>query len=130
MIFIVTRHPGAIEYIRSRGIDGTVLAHLDMSDIERLVPGDIVVGVLPVHLAVAVLERRARVVLLQLDLPPELRGQELTAEQTAEHAQLLELCILVSYDGQDWHRQVSPRIVSERMVRIGLVPWHHQETMS
>jgi CRISPR-associated protein Csx16 len=75
----VTRHPGAVEWAARQGIavDKTV-AHLDPDEIR---PGDVVIGTLPVHLAAEVCAHGARYLHLVLDLPGELRGRELSAEQ-------------------------------------------------
>lgn len=77
--YFVTRHPGAIEWAARQGlaVDHQV-AHLDPATVK---PGDTVIGTLPVHLAARVCARRARYLHLCLDLPPELRGQELSADQ-------------------------------------------------
>jgi CRISPR-associated protein Csx16 len=85
----VTRHTGAVEWAARHGIaiDGTV-AHLDLDEVQ---PGDVVIGTLPVHLAAEVCARRARYLHLTLELPPERRGLELTAEDMARFgARLVE----------------------------------------
>jgi CRISPR-associated protein Csx16 len=78
---IVSRHPASIEWLRQQlnPVD-LELAHLDT---ELLQPGDCVYGNLTVHLVVEVNERRARYFHLQINLPPELRGVELDAQQLA-----------------------------------------------
>ena len=43
--------------------------------------GDVVIGTLPIHIAAEVHARGARYMHLSLDLPPALRGRELSAEQ-------------------------------------------------
>ena len=53
------------------------VAHLDVSEVR---PGDTVIGTLPVHLAAEVCARGARYLHLSLDLPPGLRGSELSAD--------------------------------------------------
>jgi CRISPR-associated protein Csx16 len=57
-------------------IDHT-LPHLDWTLVQR---GDTVVGTLPIHLAARVCEAGARYFHLTLNLPAELRGQELSAD--------------------------------------------------
>ena len=75
----VTRHQGASEWAESRGLQvDRWVAHLDLSEVVR---GDVVIGTLPVQLAAEVQERGARYLHLSLDLPPTLRGVELSAEQ-------------------------------------------------
>ncbi len=76
----VTRHPGAVEWARRRGIEAEVIDHLDDHTIARLRPGDVVMGVLPVAVAAEVCARGARFLHLELHVPPELRGRELSAD--------------------------------------------------
>jgi CRISPR-associated protein Csx16 len=77
--YFVTRHPGARDWAAEEGLAvERVLAHLDPS---LIVPGDQVIGSLPVNLAAEVCARGGRYLHLSLDLPPELRGRELSAEQ-------------------------------------------------
>ena len=54
------------------------VAHLDTNLIQ---PGDTVIGSLPVNLAATVCERGARYLHLSLELPANLRGRELSADQ-------------------------------------------------
>jgi CRISPR-associated protein Csx16 len=53
------------------------IAHLDPAQVQ---PGDTVIGALPVHLAAEVCRRGARYLHLSLDLLPQMRGRELSAE--------------------------------------------------
>lgn len=76
--YFISRHPGALDWARSVGIDAEQVAHLDPS---RLLPGDRVIGTLPVHLAAEVCRRGGRYWHLVLDLPRELRGVELGRAQ-------------------------------------------------
>lgn len=77
--YFVTRHPGARDWAAEEGLTvECVLAHLDPAIIG---PGDLVIGSLPVNLAAEVCARGGRYLHLSLDLPPELRGRELSAEQ-------------------------------------------------
>lgn len=79
MRFLVTRHPGALQWICDHGVVfDEHLAHLDMA---RVLPGDTVIGNLSVHQAAAICERGAQYLHLCIDVPAELRGQELSAEQ-------------------------------------------------
>ena len=78
--WFVTRHPGAVEWARRRGITAELIDHLDEDAIARLRPGDIVMGVLPVSVAAEVCARGARFLYLELHVPPELRGKELSAD--------------------------------------------------
>ena len=62
---------GAASRIRARFVD-----HLD---VEAIRPGDVVMGVLPVSLAAEVCARGARFLHLELHMPPDMRGKELSA---------------------------------------------------
>lgn len=75
MMIIVTRHQGAVEWLRSQGITGDVLSHV--TDVSQIA-GKRVVGALPLHLAVHA------AAVGSIDMPalrPEQRGQDLTAEE-------------------------------------------------
>lgn len=76
--YFVTRHPGARDWAQRQGLPvDRVVAHLDPEDIQ---PGDHVLGSLPVHLAAEVCARGGHYHHLVLDLPPALRGKELSAD--------------------------------------------------
>jgi len=77
--YFVSRHPGAVEWAARQGIAvDQLVAHLDPEIVQ---PGDVVIGTLPVNLAAEVCARGARYLNLSLDLPPEARGRELTADE-------------------------------------------------
>ena len=77
--WFVTRHPGAIEWARRRGLHiDRKISHLTLEEIS---PGDTVIGILPVHLAAQVCARGAHYLNLSLDLPAEARGRELSADE-------------------------------------------------
>ena len=69
---IVTRHAGLVEWLKRRGIEGEVVAHAG----EGTVKGKRVYGVLPYRLAALADE----FVEVGMDVPAELRGKELTAD--------------------------------------------------
>jgi CRISPR-associated protein Csx16 len=52
--------------------------------------GDTVIGSLPVHLAAAVCEAGARYFHLQIDVPREARGRDLTADDMVEYIARIE----------------------------------------
>ncbi|GIX15053.1 MAG: hypothetical protein KatS3mg118_3012 [Paracoccaceae bacterium] len=85
----VSRHPGAVEWARRQGIVAEAVHHLDPSAIR---PGDTVIGTLPVHLAAEVCARGGRYLHLVLDLPPEARGRDLSAEEMDRHGARLQEC--------------------------------------
>ena len=75
---IVTRHSGAVEWLRRRGITGEVISHV--SDPAQ-VADRTVYGVLPLHLAALADE------VVSVDLPnlrPDQRGKDLTPEEMDE----------------------------------------------
>lgn len=76
--WMVTRHPGALQWLQAQGLQGRCVPHLDP---QQVGPGDRVIGTLPLHLVAAICERGAHYLHLSLDLTPELRGKELSAEQ-------------------------------------------------
>ncbi len=92
MIYFISRHAGAVAWAAEQGLQvDELISHLDAARIERLQQGDTIIGTLPVHLAAEVCARGARYLHLTLDLPPELRGKELTAaDMSACHARLQE----------------------------------------
>ncbi|BBL34609.1 hypothetical protein Nstercoris_00848 [Nitrosomonas stercoris] len=76
-IWLVTRHPGAIEWAARQDIQWDKHAtHLDPREISA---GDTVIGSLPVNLAAEICNRGARYFNLSLNLPAHLRGWELDA---------------------------------------------------
>lgn len=78
---VVTRHPALVEFLREQGVltaGARVVAHATPED----VAGQHVVGVLPLRLAALA----ASVTEVPLNLPAELRGQELSLEQVRQYA--------------------------------------------
>lgn len=87
-VFFVSRHPGAVEWAVSQNITvDKLVAHLTVSEVDR---GDVVIGSLPVNLAAEVCARGARYLHLSLDLPPDARGIELTAEAMRRYGARVE----------------------------------------
>ncbi len=82
--YFVTRHPGALAWANRQGLMiDRVVTHLDPAQIR---PGDQVIGTLPIHLVSQICAQGARFFHLTLNLPPEARGQELSADDL-EHYQ-------------------------------------------
>lgn len=82
---IVTRHSGLVEFLREEGIidqTATVLAHASPDQVR----GCRVIGILPLALAAVAgcVEQPV------LDLPPELRGKELSTSEVREHFRGME----------------------------------------
>jgi len=83
MIYLISRHPGALEWLLQHIDQPAVhLEHLD--DAAMIAPGDTVVGTLPVNLVADICRRGARYLHLQINIPRPLRGQELSARQIYE----------------------------------------------
>jgi CRISPR-associated protein Csx16 len=77
--YFVTRHPGAREWAQQQGI--TVDTQVDHLNVAQVKVGDVVIGTLPVNLVAEVCARGGRYYLhLALDLPPGVRGKELSVE--------------------------------------------------
>ena len=86
--FFVSRHSGAVEWVTRQGLKvDRQIAHLEPGLVQ---PGDIVIGILPVNLASDVCRRGARYFNLSLDLPPEARGRELSADELDGYGARLE----------------------------------------
>lgn len=91
--FIVARHPAAVDWMRRRldDIDPVLLDHLDGQQFRA---GDVVCGVLPLSWAAQACHAGARVVALELTLPPDRRGVELTLpELEALHPRLVAYAV-------------------------------------
>lgn len=77
--WFVSRHPGAVEWIRDMGVEIDLwVSHLDLCE---LVPGDVVIGTLPLPQVAELQSRGATYWHLALDLPAEMRGKELSVAE-------------------------------------------------
>ena len=76
-MIIVTRHPALVAVLAGLGVTGKVIAHATEDDVR----GQHVYGVLPYRLAALCLSLTE----VTLNLPPELRGVELTTAQIKAH---------------------------------------------
>ena len=77
--YFVTRHAGAIKWAVRQGLRAR---KIEMQNFDpRLVqPGDVVMGTLPIHLVAEVNQRGGQYWHLAMEVPPEWRGRELTAD--------------------------------------------------
>ncbi len=76
--YLITRHSGAVDWAARHGISvDRTMSHLRIEDIRS---GDVVIGILPVHLACEICTKPARYIQIAMDLPEECRGIELTAD--------------------------------------------------
>lgn len=87
--WFVTRHTGACAWAEEEGFHvDTVVTHLNVAQIRK---DDLVLGTLPVNLAADVCARGGRYFHLSMDVPPEMRGVELTPTSMRQyHARLEE----------------------------------------
>jgi CRISPR-associated protein Csx16 len=86
---IVTRHAGAVAWLKVKGYSGEIVDDLDP---KQVVEGDLVVGTLPIHIAAALLGKPGvRYLHLAINTPLGQRGRELTpAEMDSGSARLTE----------------------------------------
>lgn len=90
--WFVTRHPGALAWLKSQGLScDHCVEHLDAKAVR---PGDIIIGLLPAHLAADVCDRGAIYLHLSIDLRREQRGRELTVEEMYQAGARLEQIIV------------------------------------
>ena len=85
--YFVSRHPGAVAWAQRKSIVARPVEHLDINVIQR---GDMVVGTLPIQLAAAVSSKGARYLHLEIDLPQEARGRNLTADEMEQFGARLQ----------------------------------------
>ncbi|RPE63044.1 putative CRISPR-associated protein (TIGR02620 family) [Tibeticola sediminis] len=88
LVYFVSRHEGAIRWARIMqklgGLPYPVdqyVEHLELSQVKK---GDVVIGTLPLKACAELTEKGARYVSLDLSVPPQWRGQELSATQMAK----------------------------------------------
>ncbi len=85
MIWLTTRHSGAIQWLETMGYynEGDVrkVKHFDPAVVSE---GDTVIGVLPIALACEVCRRGGQYLSIVMNVPYELRGMELSADQMRE----------------------------------------------
>ena len=87
-VFFITRHPGALDWLNRQEFHvDIILSHLDLSIIKS---GDVVIGLLPVHMAAVVCRSGADYWHLSMELPYEARGKELTADDMEAYGARLE----------------------------------------
>lgn len=85
--YFITRHEGTERWARiaarKRRLPFAIDAFCAHIDPATLRPGDVVMGTLPVHVIAQVIARGAEFWALDIDVPPDLRGVEMSATQLA-----------------------------------------------
>lgn len=91
VVCIVTRHSGTVDWVlaklKGRGVgeDVRVVGHLSEKMILRMRKGDVVYGILPIHLIKRLLRKGVEYYHVVLPhVPRELRGTELSLDQVKE----------------------------------------------
>lgn len=78
--YFITRHSGALAWAKQQHLSFDV--HLEhLLDLNLLQAGDIIIGTLPINLVYALNKKQVRYIHLSLNIPPQLRGIELTIDQ-------------------------------------------------
>lgn len=93
---VVTRHEATIEYLRKLGYvpgDAKIIAHATADDVR----GKTVVGMLPYNLA----SLAECVVIVDMDIPQELRGVDLNVQQVEKYAQGISTYVVIQIEGGD-----------------------------
>lgn len=99
--FFISRHPGAVEWIKQQSIHiDRWVSHLHTEDVNA---GDTVIGTLPIHLAFEVCQRGARYLALEMSVPEHKRGQELNPEDLRGFSCKIEEYVISKPQGH--HRQ-------------------------
>jgi len=88
-VYIVSRHPGTIEYLKRFYPDAEVINHLKSPD--DIPSGSLVIGNLPLTVVARLKERGVRYVQVNLEVPPELRGKELDVNELEKYVKLVEI---------------------------------------
>lgn len=87
--YFITRHTGALDWAKLNGVHFDV--HLEhLLNFDELNAGDVIIGTLPINIVADLNQMGVRYVHLSLNIPPHLRGVELTAEQLGECSASLE----------------------------------------
>jgi len=87
-IYIVTRHEGSVQWLRSKGFEGEILPHLNR---EQIKGGSLYIGVLPIPLIKEILDVGSRFFLLVL---PELVFSQRSRGMTADEIDQAGACLM------------------------------------
>lgn len=78
-VILVSRHAGTLDWFKQNGL--TIDKHVVHFDINSIQGSDTVVGILPIHLAAQVCALGAKYYHLEMEVPLDFRGKELTSEE-------------------------------------------------
>ena len=87
-VVIVSRHPGTINLLKSKFPDAEIISHMTEDSIPE---NALVIGNLPIEMVAKVLEKGNRFVSVVLNIPPEMRGKELSEEELKKFAKFIEI---------------------------------------
>lgn len=93
----VTGHSGAREWARAKGKEAQFVSHFDPASV---MPGDRVLGTLPVHLAAEVCARGGRYFHLVMNLEEPDRRRDLSAEDMVRLGARLEEFSIIRLEGE------------------------------
>ncbi|MEE9322534.1 MAG: CRISPR-associated protein Csx16 [Granulosicoccus sp.] len=95
----VSRHPGAQQWADSQGLSiDKFITHLNLEDTNK---GDLIIGTLPLNLIAIIHEHGCQYIHLSLNLKPELRGKELSAQELSNCDARLSCFSIREYDIDD-----------------------------
>jgi len=100
-VWFVSRHDGALEWAKERGIldDSQSVKVVSGIDVEQVALDDYVIGTLPVHLVADICARGAHYLHIAMQVPAGRRGSELSAAEMVEFgATVREFLVLPSAD--------------------------------
>ena len=97
---IVSRHPGAQEWMSDRGWNGEVISHLTfekIQEIKKLGAKCRVIGILPLEMVAELNRASVEVYMLSMNLPTAARGKELTkSDMDLYEAKLFPVRVTIS----------------------------------
>jgi len=88
-VIIVSRHKGTIDYFKSKLGDVQVIEHL--TSVEQIPENSVVMGNLPINLIEDIIKRGHDFILVTLNVPKELRGQDLDVKDVKKYIKLYKV---------------------------------------
>jgi len=87
-VVIVSRHQGTIEVLRQIFPEAQVVQHISNP---REFKGALLIGNFPLEMIAELKKNGNRVIVVNLRVPPEMRGKELSKEEVQKFMKLLEV---------------------------------------